>query len=139
VQPAPLALQLTAVFEVPVTFVVKSCVPDAGTEALVGLMLNKTATAATIVTLAEADLVGSATLFAVTVTTGDEGRLVGVTYSTLAEIVPHAAPAQTAPPQFAVGPPLIRIEALRDVLTAWQTTSFGDKAFADAISSGGSA
>ena len=33
--------------------------------------------------------------------------------------------------QFTVGPPLIRIEALRelrDVLTAWQTTSFCDKA-----------
>lgn len=78
-----------------VTFVVKSCVPDTGTEARVGLTLNKTATAATIVTLAEADLVGSTTLFAVTVTT-DDGTLTGATYSPLAEIVPHAAPAQPA-------------------------------------------
>jgi hypothetical protein len=68
-------------------------------------MLNKTATAATIVTLVEADLVGSATLFAVTVTTGDEGTFAGATYSPVAEIVPHATPAQPAPPQFAVGPP----------------------------------
>jgi hypothetical protein len=85
------------VFEVPVTLAVKSCVPEAGTEALAGLMLNKTASAATIVTLAEADLVGSATLFAVTVTTGDEGTLAGATFSPLAEIVPHVAPAQPAP------------------------------------------
>jgi len=85
------------VFEVPVTLAVKVCVPYAGAEALVGLTLNKTAIAATIVTLAEADLVGSATLFAVTVTTGDEGTLAGATYSPLAEIVPHAASAQPAP------------------------------------------
>jgi hypothetical protein len=86
------------VFDVPVTLAVKSCVPAAGTEALVGLMLNKTATAATIVTLAEADLVGSATLVAITVTVAGEGTLAGGTYSPLTEIVPHAAPMQAAPP-----------------------------------------
>jgi hypothetical protein len=93
-------------------------------------MLNKTATAATIVTLTEADLVWSATLFAVRVPIGDEDTLAGATHSPLAKIVPHAARAQPAPPQFAVGPPFIEIEALRelrDVLTAWQTTSFCDK------------
>ena len=42
-QPAPLKPQITAVFEVPVTLAVKSCIPALGTEALAGLMLNKTA------------------------------------------------------------------------------------------------
>ena len=51
-----------------------------GTEALAGLMLNNMATAATMVTLAEADLVGSATLVAVTVTAAGEGTLAGATY-----------------------------------------------------------
>ena len=76
-QPAPLTLQLTAVFEVPVTLAVKSCVPEVGTEALIGLMLNKPATTGTIVTLAQADLVGSAILVAFTVTLDGEGDTVG--------------------------------------------------------------
>ena len=71
--------------------------PAVGTEALVGLMLNKTASAVAIVTLAEADLVGSATLVAFTVTVAGEGTLVGGMYSPLAEIVPHATPVQPAP------------------------------------------
>jgi hypothetical protein len=40
----PLKPQVTAVFEVPVTLAVKSCMPAVETEALVGVML-KTATA----------------------------------------------------------------------------------------------
>lgn len=76
---------------------VKSCLPEVGTEALVGLMLNRTATVATIVTLAEADLVGSAMLVAFTVTAAGEGTLDGGTYSPLGEIVPHAAPVQPTP------------------------------------------
>ena len=71
--------------------------PEVGTEALVGLMLNKTATTATIVTLADADLVGSATLVAITVTVAGEGTLVGGMYSPFTEIVPHPAPVQPAP------------------------------------------
>ena len=85
---------MTAVFEVPVTLAVNSCVPTAGIEALVGLMLNKTAIAAAMVTLAEADLVGSATLVAFTVTVAGEGKLAGAKYSPWVEIVPHAAPVQ---------------------------------------------
>lgn len=81
-------------FDVPVTLALKSCVPTVGTEALVGLMLNRTATAATIVTLAEADFVGSATLVAFTVTAAGDGTVAGATKSPLVEIVPHAAPAQ---------------------------------------------
>jgi hypothetical protein len=48
-----------------------------GTEALVGLMLIKTAVATTTVTLAEADLVGSATLVTVTLSVAGEGTLAG--------------------------------------------------------------
>ena len=47
------------------------------TEALVGLMLIKTAVATTTVTLAEADLVGSATLVTVTLSAAGEGTLAG--------------------------------------------------------------
>jgi len=96
-QPALLTPQVTAVFEVPVTLAVKSCVPEVGTEALVGLMLNKTATAATIVTFAEADFVGSATLVAFTMIAAGEGTLAGATNCPLVEIVPHATPAQPTP------------------------------------------
>jgi hypothetical protein len=48
-----------------------------GTEALVGLMLINTAVATTTVTLAEADLVGSATLVTVTWNVAGEGTLAG--------------------------------------------------------------
>jgi hypothetical protein len=50
-------------------------------------MLNKTATAATIVTLAGADLVGSATLIAVRVTVGVELLTTTVNCAALSEIV----------------------------------------------------
>jgi hypothetical protein len=72
-------------------------VPAVGIVALVGMTLSKTEKAATIVSPAEADLVGSATLVAFTVTVADEGALAGVTYSPLLEIVPHAAPVQPVP------------------------------------------
>ena len=49
----------------------------AATEAFVGLMLSKTAVAITTVTLAEADLVGSATLVTVTWRVAGEGTLAG--------------------------------------------------------------
>ena len=76
-QPGPLRLQATAVFDVPVTVAVNDCIPAAGTEALVGLMLTSRGTAATMVTLAEADFFGSATLVAVTLTVAWEGALDG--------------------------------------------------------------
>jgi hypothetical protein len=62
---------------VPVTVAVKEFVPAVGTEALVGLMLSKTAVAATRETLAEADLVGSATLVTVTLRVAGEGTPAG--------------------------------------------------------------
>jgi hypothetical protein len=67
-------------------------------------MLNKTATAATIVTLAEADLVGSATLVAFTLTAAGEGTVAGATNIPVDEIVPHAAPVQPEPLTLQVTP-----------------------------------
>jgi len=63
----------------------------------VGLMVSRTATAATSVTFAEADFVGSVTLVAFTVTVAGDGTLVGATNNPLLKIVPHAAPAQPTP------------------------------------------
>jgi hypothetical protein len=62
---------------VPVTLAVKVSVVAVGTAALAGLMLSKTAAAATRVTLAEADLVGSATLVTVTLRVAGEGTVAG--------------------------------------------------------------
>jgi len=62
---------------VPVSVAVKKSVPAIGTVALVGLMLSRTAAAATIVTVAEAVLVGSATLVTVRVSVAGEGTLAG--------------------------------------------------------------
>ena len=75
--PAPLKLHATAVFVVPVTLAVKESVLAVGTTALDGVILSKTAAAATRVTLAEADLVGSATLVTVTLSVAGEGTLAG--------------------------------------------------------------
>jgi hypothetical protein len=94
-QPAPLKLQFTAVFEVPLTLAVKSCVPVVGTAALVGLMPRRIT--ARIVKLAEADLVGSATLVAVIETIGGKGAVDGDTYRPFGEIVPHVTPEQPVP------------------------------------------
>lgn len=76
-QPAPLKLHVTAVFVVPVTVAVKESVLAVGTATLVGLMLSKTAAAATRLTLAEADLEGSDTLVTSTRTVAGEGTLAG--------------------------------------------------------------
>jgi hypothetical protein len=65
------------VFVVPVTLAVKESVLAVGTDALAGVILSKTAAAATMVTLAEADLVGSATLVTVTLSVAGEGTLAG--------------------------------------------------------------
>jgi hypothetical protein len=62
---------------VPVTLAVKESVLAVGTDALAGVILSKTAAAATMVTLAEADLVGSATLVTVTLSVAGEGTLAG--------------------------------------------------------------
>jgi tryptophan synthase alpha subunit len=77
VQPAPVRLHATAVFEVPDTVAVKEFKLAVGTEALVGFMLSNTAAAARRVTLAEAVLVGSATLVTVIWSVAGEGTLDG--------------------------------------------------------------
>lgn len=60
----PVALQVTAVFVVPVTDAENCCVPPVNNEAVVGVI--ETPTEVTV-TVAEADLVVSATLVALTV------------------------------------------------------------------------
>jgi hypothetical protein len=82
---------------VPVTAANKDCIPPAGTEALVGLILRNTATAATTVKLAEADFVGSATLVAITLTVEGEDKLDGGAYIPPLEIIPQAEPAHPVP------------------------------------------
>jgi hypothetical protein len=101
-QPAPLKLHATAVFEVPVIVAVKESVPEVGTVALVGLMLSKTAAAVTRVTVAEAVFVGSATLVTVRMRFAGEGMLAGGVYRPPFEMVPHAAPLQPGPATFQV-------------------------------------
>ena len=73
----PVKLHATAVFDVPVTVAVKEPTPAVRTEAVVGLMLIKTAVASTTLIFAEADLVGSATLVTVTRSVAGEGMLAG--------------------------------------------------------------
>jgi hypothetical protein len=68
-------LHATAVFDVPVTDALNCCVVPVDIAALVGL--TETATTGTTVALAEADLVGSAALVAVTVTVAGEGATEG--------------------------------------------------------------
>jgi hypothetical protein len=65
------------VLAVPVTLAVKESVLAVGTTAVAGVILSKTAAAATRVTLAEADLVGSATLVTMTLSVAGEGTLAG--------------------------------------------------------------
>ena len=60
----PVADQVTAVLLVPVTAAVNCCVPPVCSDAEVGLMLTDTSVT---VTMADADLLVSATLVAVTV------------------------------------------------------------------------
>jgi hypothetical protein len=62
----PVAVHVTAVFELPVTVAVNCCVADVCKDAVVGLIETLTAGAVTV-TVALADLVVSATLVALTV------------------------------------------------------------------------
>ena len=91
----PFTLNRTVVIAAPVTVAVNCCVAPFITFALVGDML--TFTPAEIVTVAVADLVGSATLVAVTVTVAGDGIVPGAVYKPVELMVPHAAPVQPAP------------------------------------------
>jgi len=109
----PLADQVTAVLLEPLTVDVNCCVPLVTTEAEVGEMLTAT-TGALTVTVAEADLVLSAALVAVTVKVP---ALLGAVYSPLEEMLPPVADQVTAvllePLTVAVNccVPFVRIEA----------------------------
>lgn len=73
--PAPCTLHVTAVFEVPTTDAFNCCVAPITTEVLAGVTV--TTTTGTMVTLAEAILLGSAMLVAATVTLAGEGATDG--------------------------------------------------------------
>jgi hypothetical protein len=74
-QPAPCSVQVTAVFDVPTTDARSCCVAPITTDVLVGVTV--TTTTGTMVTLAEAVLLGSAMLLATTLTVGGEGATSG--------------------------------------------------------------
>jgi len=63
----PVADQVTAVLLLPVTVAVNCCVAPVISEAVVGEIETETTTGTVTVTVAAADLVGSATLVALTV------------------------------------------------------------------------
>lgn len=95
VQPIPLTLHATEVFELPVTVAVNCCVFPAITWAVVGETFMTTP--GTRVTTADADFVLSALEVAVTVTLAGLGGVAGAVYSPVVEIVPQAAPEQPLP------------------------------------------
>jgi hypothetical protein len=74
-QPAPETLHVTAVFAVPVTFAVNTCLAPVTTFAELGD--TETAIGDNIVTMAEADLLTSACEVAVTVTVAGFGTAAG--------------------------------------------------------------
>jgi hypothetical protein len=74
-QPATVTFHATGVLDVPVTDALNCCVVPVRTDALGGFTV--TAITGTIVRLAEADLVGSATLVAVTLTLAGAGATLG--------------------------------------------------------------
>jgi hypothetical protein len=82
----PLTLHVTAVFVVPVTVAVNSCIPLRLSMAVVGATI--TATGGAMVIIAVATSVGSATLVAVRVTVAGLGTVAGAKYSPLEFTVP---------------------------------------------------
>ena len=104
-QPVPVTLHVTAVFAVPVTVAVNCCVLPAGTSALEGVTF--TATGATIVTVAVANLVVSAAEVTLTVTFAGEGIVVGAVYMPDEDMTPHAEPLHPLPLTLQVTPSLL--------------------------------
>ena len=76
-QPAPETLHRTAMFPVPVTVAVNCCCPFTETCVVGGEIMTVTPAADTMITLAEADFVGSATDVAVTVAADGLGTVGG--------------------------------------------------------------
>jgi hypothetical protein len=77
VQPAPESVQVTATLVVPVTVAVNCCCAPVVTAADVGEMVILIADADWMTTVADADLVGSATDVAVTVAIANVGTVAG--------------------------------------------------------------
>jgi hypothetical protein len=95
----PSTCQVTAVFAVPVTVAVKACDPYVGTATGAPLPVIATLTAepAWIVTVAVADLVGSAKETAVTETVWGFGTIGGAMYTPPMEINPWLGPPPGVP------------------------------------------
>ena len=94
-QPVPITLQLTPVFEVPLTLALNCCVWPSATFAEVGEIVMPTCSVT--VTEALADLFRSATDVAVTVTNGGKGAWEGAVYRPPDVMLPHVVPAQPDP------------------------------------------
>ncbi len=94
--PVPVTVQVTVVFKVPVTFAVNGCVVPGATCTDEGE--TETPISAESVTVAEADLVGSACDVAVTETRDGLGTAGGAVYKPPVVIVPQLEPAQPTPP-----------------------------------------
>jgi len=75
VHPAPWTVHITVVFDVPTTDAFSCCVAPVTTDVLAGVTL--TTTTGTMVTFADAVLLGSAALIAATLTFGGEGATSG--------------------------------------------------------------
>jgi len=93
--PVPDTLQVTSVFVVPVTFAVNCCCLLSKTCTEAGDTL--TTTKGSTVTVAEFDLVESATDVALMLTFAGFGTLVGAVYTPLVPMVPQALPVQPVP------------------------------------------
>ena len=94
-QPVPARLHVTLVFVEPVTVAVNCCVFPAATSTVAGEIL--TATGATIVTVAVANVVGSAAKATLTVTRGGVGIALGAVYVPDEDTTPHVEPLQPLP------------------------------------------
>jgi hypothetical protein len=73
--PAPCTVHVTAVFDVPTTDALNCCVAPVATDVLAGVTV--TTTTGTMITLADAVLLGSAILVATILTFGGEGAMTG--------------------------------------------------------------
>jgi hypothetical protein len=95
--PTPLTLQVTPVFAVPVTVAWNCFCAPVTSCALVGEMVIPISVPEPRVTVAEADLLASASKVAVTVTIGGLGAKAGAVYRPLPVTVPQVMPLQPAP------------------------------------------
>lgn len=96
-QPAPESFQVTAVFVLPLTVAVNCCCAPIATCTEEGVTPTETAAEDWMTTLAEADLVGSATDVALTVASAGLGTVAGAVYKPVELTVPHEPDTQPIP------------------------------------------